>query len=140
MKQQQGFTLIEVMITVAIIAILAAIAIPNYQEYIKQGRRSDARAMLLQVAQWMEKYRSENNGSYANAALPTGFSKSPDTGEKMYDITLTNLAAGAYTLNAVPTGLMAQDECGTFTLDNTGLKTAGKGSTDEAVLKKCWGR
>jgi type IV pilus assembly protein PilE len=139
MKQQRAFTLIELMITVAIIAILAAIAIPSYTQYVQQARRADARAMLLQAAQWMERYRSENNGSYANAVLPTGFSSSPDTGVAMYNITLTNLAAGAYTLKAAPTGVMSSDECGTLTIDNTGLRTASGVST-AAVLQKCWNR
>ncbi|MFN5080146.1 MAG: type IV pilin protein [Burkholderiales bacterium] len=140
MKKQQGFTLIELMITVAIIAILAAIAIPSYTQYVQQGRRSDARATLMLAAQWMERFRSENNGSYAGAVLPAGMATSPATGAAMYNITLTNLAAGTYTLNAVPTGVMAGDVCGTMTIDNTGLRTAKAGSTTAADLQQCWNR
>ena len=140
MKQQQAFTLIELMITVVIIAILAAIAIPTYAQYVQQARRSDAGATLLLAAQWMERYRSENNGSYAGAdtALPAQFSQSPGSGTAMYNITLTNLAAGTYTLSAAPTGTMSADVCTTLTLDNTGLRTAKGGSTSAADLKLCW--
>lgn len=63
---QQGFTLIEVMITVAIIGIVSAIAYPSYTEYIRRGHRADARAGLLQAAQWMERAATAT-GSYPTA-------------------------------------------------------------------------
>ncbi len=146
MKQQRAFTLIELMITVAIIAILAAIAIPSYTQYVQQARRADARAMLMQASQWMERFRSENNSSYAGAVLPAGLSKTPsECGVDcavQYNISLSNVAAGTYTLNAAPapTGVMAKDECGTLTIDNTGLRTAKKGSSAAADLQQCWSR
>ena len=144
MKTQHAFTLIELMITVAIVAILAAIAIPSYTQYVQQARRADARAMLLQASQWLERFRSENNGSYANAALPNGLTTTPsECGTDcavQYNIALSNVAAGTYTLSAVPAGVMKGDECGTLTIDNTGLRTAKKGSSAAADLQQCWNR
>jgi type IV pilus assembly protein PilE len=137
-KHQEAFTMLELLTAMTIIAILAAIAIPTYAQYVQQARRSDAGATLLLAAQWMERYRSENNGSYADAELPAQFSQSPGSGTAMYNITLTNLAAGTYTLSAAPTGTMSADVCETLTLDNTGLRTAKGGSTSAADLKLCW--
>ncbi len=144
MKKEQAFTLVELMVMVAIIAILAAITIPSYSQYVQQARRADARAMLLQASQWMERFRSENNSSYAGAVLPAGLSRTPsECGvdcAAQYSISLSNVAAGTYTLNAEPAGVMAQDECGTLTIDNTGLRTAKKGSSAAADLQQCWSR
>jgi type IV pilus assembly protein PilE len=144
MKKQRAFTLIELMVIVAIISILAAIAVPSYIQYIQQARRSDALSMLMQAAQWMERFRSENNGTYTGAMLPTGFATTPsECGTDcavQYNIALSNVAAGTYTLSAVPTGVMTGDECGTLTIDNTGLRTAKKGSSAAADLKQCWNR
>jgi len=140
MKKQKAFTLIELMIAVVILGILAAISIPLYGEYVRSGRRVDAGTMLQTAAQWMERYRSENNGSYLNATLPAQFSQSPDSGTAMYNITLTNITAGTYTLNAAPTGSMSGDVCQTLALNNTGLRTAKNGSTTTEDLKLCWKR
>src|SRR5882672_288213 len=75
-----GFTLMELLIVMVIIGILTAIALPNYSEYIARGNRTDAKATLLQIAQWQERYRSENNG-YApgdQTVLPASLIYSPN--------------------------------------------------------------
>ncbi len=134
MRRWGGFTLMEVLIVMTILGILAAIAIPNYSEYIRRGHRSDAKAMLLQAAQWQERVRTETN-AYA-AALPAGLTAVPATGPARYTISVA-LAGGAYTLTATPVGASAGDPCGSFTLTGTGVRGL-TGATRTTV--ECWGR
>jgi type IV pilus assembly protein PilE len=128
----RGFTLIELMIVVAIVAILAAIAYPSYQSQVRKARRGDAQAVLLELAQWMERYYTTNN-SYTGAVLP--FAKSPkEGGDTYYNIALSTLAANNFTLTATPAGTQASDPCGNLTYTNTGVK----GRSGTAPLDTCW--
>lgn len=136
----RGFTLIELMIVVAIVALLAAIAYPSYQEYIARARRGDAKTVLLENAQFMERYFTQKN-SYlngaANPALPV-VEAPKDAGVKYYDISFvgTNTAT-AFTLQAVPKGAMSADACGTLTLTQAGFKDVSGGSR---TVQECWNR
>lgn len=148
-----GFSLIELLITVAIVAILAAIAYPSYQEQIRKSRRADAKSVLLQGAQWMERFYTENN-CYSKTRLINGdgtvticggtavvlpFTKSPiDGGTQYYDISLAAVAQNTFTLNAAPTSGTDQtkDKCQTLTLTNTGLKDVTGGAT--LTKEECW--
>ena len=139
--RHHGFTLIEVMIVVAIVAILSAIALPSYTEYVRRGHRADARAGLLQAQQWLERAATAT-GVYPTT-LPAALTWSGDT-SKRYDI---GFAAGntnaAFTLTAIPRnpGPQAGDKCGTFTLANTGLRGAnGKTSGQSGYDPDCWGK
>ncbi|MCK5829679.1 MAG: type IV pilin protein [Methylococcales bacterium] len=119
MKRTTGFTLIELMIVVAIVGILASVAYPSYQESVLKSRRSDAKGALLGLVNAMERHFTENN-SYCGAATtdsgsctaatgaPTIYSAtSPvDGGTASYDLTVSATAT-TYTLTATPVGAQA---------------------------------
>lgn len=116
MRQIKGFTLIELMIVVAIVAILAAIAIPTYQEQVRKGRRADAARAVGQLQLDLERWRGENP-SYANcggAGCGSGTYPVPPTSDH-YTIAMAGQTAIAYTVTATPAGVQAGDRCGVLT-------------------------
>lgn len=122
----RGFTLIELMVAVAVFAILAAVAYPSYQQYVRKAARSEAKAVLMETAQYMERYYTTNN-TYVGATVATVSNKSPKgaTGSAIrYNISFTaDPTAGAFTLQAVPANGQVSDSCGTLTLAHTGATT-----------------
>jgi type IV pilus assembly protein PilE len=129
-----GFSLIELLIAVAIVGVLAAIAYPGYKELVREARRAEARAVLVQAAQSMERYYTEHgrfNQEDGTAPDPLPFpTKSPiDGDDRYYDISLATggadaLTATSFLLRAAPAGAQAEDECGTLTYDHFGRKGA----------------
>jgi len=150
-KKALGFTLIELMIVVAIIAIISAVALPSYQKYTDRSKRSEGRNALLDMAARQERFYS-NNRQYTDTV--GGNVGPPATGLLLTDpaactaagiqsetckYTLTTDANGAgnqdFDVTATPSG-WTDTECGVLTLDETGAKTEG-GTED---LAYCWGK
>lgn len=130
-----GFTLIELMITVAIVGILVAIALPSYQQYVIRGARASARAGMMEAQQFMERFYLANDsyqpGGVA-AVLPVSLQAVPAEAPR-YDISVNVTAANAYTLTATPRS--ADIQCGNLTLTNTGVK--GR-SAAALTVADCW--
>lgn len=136
-KQQSGFTLIELMIVVAIVGILAAIAYPAYQDSVRKGRRAEAITALYGIQLAQEKWRA-NNPTYAstlaNLGLPT---TSPATGTAYYDLAITAASATAFTATATAraTGGQNQDKAGGVSCTPLTLNQNGP-----VGQNACWGR
>ena len=128
---KKGFTLIELMIAVAIVAIISAIAIPSYRANVVRTQRAEAKALLNENAQFMERFMSVNNRYDVDIAgvapiLPNTVVPKNSTGtDTRYTISFVGGTLGqtAYTLQAVPQGSLAGDACGSFMVDNLGVRT-----------------
>ncbi len=135
MYTSRGFTLIELMVVVAIVGILAAIALPSYTEYIKRGDRASARSALLEAQQFMERYYAANS-RYSAAADGTGAPPLPArllAVSPKYVLSVSAVGVNSYTLKADP--LATSEACGDLTLTNTGVK--GRSGTGPTV-EECW--
>ena len=138
--EARGFTLLEVLMVIGILAILTAIAVPSYQDSIRRGHRSEARATVLQAAQFMERVRTERN-TYAPGGvaptLPGSLAQLPVSGAARYTVTVSAVTATTYTISAQPAGVMAGDVCGNLSVDETGQRGYSGGS---GTMLLCWER
>ena len=134
----RGFTLIELMITVAVIAILAAIAVPSYYQYTLRSNRSAAESVMQEIASAQERYLVDSR-QFAGALTTLGYNV-PNTVSPSYSVALVATAASvsastppSYTITAKPIGNQVRDTgCATLTLNGDGSKTASTGATN------CW--
>lgn len=138
-RKLTGFSLIEVMVVVVVIGILAAVALPSYQESVRRGNRAAARAALLEAQQFMERFYAANNaydqtlGSVA-VALPARFASVPPESPK-YSLALSTTSpatATTYRLEATP--LQTDSKCAVLFVTNTGVK----GTTGTGSVADCW--
>lgn len=154
-RRQAGFTLIEVMIVVAILAIISSIAYPSYMEHVRKSRRADAQIKLQELAQLQESFFSRNL-TYASSlsGLLGGSVNTIDSDEAFYQLSISSatgpggaVCAGtraapcsSYLLQAVPvTGTsQAKDKnCSRYTLNNMGQRRANDTSTTDTSAQ-CW--
>ncbi|WP_045097646.1 type IV pilin protein [Legionella fallonii] len=131
----QGFTLVELLITLIIVGILVTIAYPSYKAYLMKSRRSDALQTLTQDQLILERCYS-TNFSYSTAcgALPA-FPQTSTQG--FYSITISNLGTSTYTLTATPIGSQAQDTtCANISVNQANARTANNSSNTSQSI--CW--
>ena len=131
MKQtQSGFTLIELMVTVAIVAILAAVALPAYRSHIRKSHRAEAQAFLMAVAARQQQFLVDTK-AYSNSLTTIGV-PTPSNVSASYDLSLTAPASTppTFTVTATPKQIQSSETCGTMSIDQTGTKTA--------AVSGCW--
>lgn len=151
MKKHRGFTLIELMITVAVISILSAIALPSYNAYVLRSHRAEAKNTLLAVAQRLEQnYTLASSYAFMQDGVTAindvtivgwGLDQVPLNGTTRYAITFAEApTAIAFRLIATPAGAQASDTCGVMSLDNRNLKRAAGNDNRHSITRECWDR
>lgn len=137
-EMSKGFTLIELLVAIMIVGILSAVAVSSYVDYTQRAQRADAKAVLLEVAGWMERNYTAtglynvNPAGVAIAAPP--ITQSPkDATTARYNVSFSAIGAQAFTVQAEPVN--ADAECGTLTLNNQGVQT-----TETGTVADCWQR
>ena len=134
-KRMNGVTLLELMIVVVVVGILAAIAYPNYREYVVKARWTDAKTALIETASNLERcftrFNVYNDATCPDVTIPINFT----TPDGSYTVTAPTFTATNFTLQAAPAGGQAGDtDCGTFTLTSAGVQ----GISGTKSVQHCW--
>jgi type IV pilus assembly protein PilE len=132
-QASKGFTLIEMLIALACVALLASLAWPSYQNLILRSQRAQARASLLQAAHWLERAASANGSYPLTADVPASVLQIDG---QRYKMSVT-CSAQSYTLSATPVGTQTADACGTLTVNHLGVRSV-QGASQTAA--QCWSR
>jgi type IV pilus assembly protein PilE len=130
----RGFTLVELMIAVAVVAILVAFAVPSYREHIAASRRTDAKSALLAVAQLMERNYTER-GTYAGVTLGSTGVYPSTSPQGYYALSIASQDANGFSLLATRAGAQVGDKCGNYTYDQAGTKGLASATYTAA---QCW--
>jgi type IV pilus assembly protein PilE len=134
MAGQRGLTLIELMVTVSIIAIIAAVAFPAYERQSLKAKRTDGIGLLMEIQSKQERYIVDNSAYTADLTKLGYSSGTPTTTKGYYQISIeTSNADQSYMLTATPQGGQGDDECGALYLDNLGNRT-----WENSSAQKCW--
>jgi type IV pilus assembly protein PilE len=160
--RSSGFTMLEILVALVVVAILAAVAIPSYRAYVIRAQRATAKVALEQAAQYLERnfttYGCYNFQAQADCAsqagttalnsLPTSLASAPSSGAASYAIAIAAPPAGtvagqAFSLTATPTATFTDPDCGSLSLDNTGqtgINVSGTWDYTSTQALTCWQR
>jgi type IV pilus assembly protein PilE len=134
-NRTKGFTLIELMVVVAIIGIISAIAFPSYDSYMKKTRRADAKVALTTIADRQERFYLQNN-TYTTVFGATGLNLSTTSEEGYYTLAMNSGNATGFKATATATGAQVNDTtCTSLSIDSLGAKTSNGNADDSS---KCW--
>ncbi len=131
----RGFTLIEMMIVVAIAAVLASIAYPSYTAQVAKGRRADGKQALVELAQKLERYYTER-GTYVGATIGSGGLFANVSAGGYYSLAISSQTADAFAISATPRGNQAGDACGALGYNQLGDRSVGAGAA--LNVEQCW--
>ncbi|MEL6869107.1 MAG: type IV pilin protein [Pseudomonadota bacterium] len=138
--KQRGMTLIELLLVIVILGIIVSIALPGYQDSVRKARRADSQAVMLELAQWMERFYTEN-GRYdqdragAAVAPPPILLASPREGTTIfYNMVVATPDDQSFTITATPNGGQVGDKCGNLTLN----QASTRGVSTSVPVSECW--
>ena len=136
LKKSRGFSLIELLVAVAIIGILTAVALPSYRNYVMKSNRTVAINAILELASRQARYYTTNNG-YSTSMVTLGYAADPNpvpsASQTYYNVSVAATTASSFSLQAVPVGSQASDACGTYTYTDLGVQGVSSGT-----VSTCW--